>query len=138
MTLSLEHQSLIDLALDWCASQEDQSKYLVFSDTLSGGKNELPPAIGNYRPDLAWLDLRGRYRFIGEAKSRSDFHSLRTRKQLSSFLDLIVAQGHGLLVVAVPLGLEGAANLLLSSIYPRYRDDNELWTVISNAPRQDV
>lgn len=137
MTLSFEHQNLVDLAIEWCASQEDQSNFLVFSDTLSEGKNEIPPTIGKFRPDLAWIDLRGKYRFIGEAKSKSDFRSLHTRKQLASFLDVLVEQGNGMLIVAVPWGLEGAANLLLSSICPKHKNGEELWTVISNAPRQE-
>lgn len=136
MTLSNDHQSLIVLISEWCDEKDDSEMYLIMADNQSDGFSHLPPTIEGYRPDLVWIRSDGIFRYIGEAKTRNDIRSDHTRKQISSFLTALEEQDYGLLVVAVPWGLEGSANSLISSQQRRLGYESRRWQVISNAPKQ--
>jgi len=135
MTLSQNHQALVHSVEEWCEKQGDKNNHIVIVDAHSEGRINLPPVIGGYRPDLVWLNRSSEYCFIGEAKTKNDLRNDHTRKQLSSFLTILENQDGGMLVVAVPWGLEGAARSLISNLQRELRYSIRRWTVISNAPK---
>jgi hypothetical protein len=123
------------LVAEWCETQGNKSNHIVIIDAHSEGRTNLPPVIGGYRPDLVWLNRSSEYCFIGEAKTKNDLRNDHTRKQLSSFLTILEKQDRGMLVVAVPWGLEGSARALIRNLQRELRQLTKRWTVISNAPK---
>jgi hypothetical protein len=51
---------------------------------------ELPPAIYRHRPDAIGVNLKNGKICIGEAKTRADMDSKRTKEQISDFAKLII------------------------------------------------
>lgn len=54
-------------------------------DWLFGNSFRLPPSIIIHRPDVLGVRDQTPFVCIGEAKTRSDIHSTRTRQQLKGF-----------------------------------------------------
>lgn len=134
MTISQEHQGLLSLISEWCNSKGDSEQYLVMMDSYSDGYSQLPPIINGHRSDLVWMKSNGDFLFIGEAKTRNDLNNNHTRKQITSFIDALEEQGDGLLIVAVPWGLEGVAGSLIASLQRKQGYETRRWKVISNTP----
>lgn len=112
-------------------------KYLVFIDDIAGGNGNLPPTIGGHRPDVAWVTLEGRFRYIGEAKTRNDVINAHTNSQLRAFMRVLHEQESGELVVAVPWGLEETMQSLLDTIQRQEGLKSCEWLVISDAPSEE-
>lgn len=135
MTVTADHQYLVQLIAQWCNERGDCGAHLVITDDYSIGYSRLPPTISGFRPDLVWMNADGSFHFIGEAKTRGDLANDHTNKQFTAFLDLLYRQESGTLIVAVPWGMEGRARSLLNHV-DRILGGPEIsrWTVISNAP----
>jgi hypothetical protein len=87
-------------------------------DWLFGESFRLPPAIVIHRPDVLGVRNRPPYICIGEAKTRSDIRSLRTRQQLRDFT---LASAGRLpvaceVVVGIPSDCRATLNRLIKSL----------------------
>jgi len=134
MTLSSLHQDLIGCISMWCKNYASAKDFLVFEESVGESARELPPAIDNYRPDVAWLRSTGAYEFIGEAKTANDLKSKHTRNQLTAFLSRLDAQNSGELILAVPWGHEAYATSMMRHLQTKLTISEKRWVVISNAP----
>ena len=131
MSLSTEHTHLVKLISDWCSKNSDRSKYLEFIDDAESRAGSSPPATGRYIPDLAWMTLDNRFRFIGEAKTRNDINNDHTMGQLEEYLRMLSWQQEGELILAVPSGYESSARALVALVEKKLNLPYSKWCVVS-------
>lgn len=134
MSLSEDHQSLVEYIGRWCAERLPAEKYLILKDSYERTRHGLPPTIAGHRPDLVWLRTDGSFEVIGEAKTRNDLENAHTRRQLRGFLEILHVQEYGALVVAVPWGFDAVASSTLASIQRQAEIHERRWTVICPGP----
>src|SRR5262245_31176176 len=72
-----------------------------------------PARIGGFTPDVVARTVPASFVIIGEAKSFSDFFTLRSANQLAAFISYLRVQEHPCLVIATPLAASGAARTLV-------------------------
>ena len=134
MSLSAEHQSLIEHIGQWCTKRLPADRHIVLTDSYERTRHGPPPKIGGHRPDLVWVRADGSFEVIGEAKTRNDIENDHTRRQLCGFLLALDAQGYGNLVLAVPWGFEAIAASTLVSLQRQAEIQERRWTVIYPCP----
>ncbi len=135
MTVSIDHQNLIELLEHWCSERVNRTEHVFLTDSVGRLGSESPPKVGGYKPDLLCMTVTGEYVFLGDAKTEGDLSTSHTRNQLTAFLKSISGNERALLVLAVPWGCEGAAFSLLQHIQRSIGQTRKQWAVISNAPR---
>jgi hypothetical protein len=91
---------------------------------LFGDSFRLPPAIVLHRPDVLGVRKEAPVVCIGEAKTRNDIRSARTRHQLKDFTEAKVGEA-GMcceVIVGIPADCQNAFGRLLSSLgVPKHR-----------------
>ncbi|MDP1664243.1 MAG: hypothetical protein Q8L79_03875 [Methylobacter sp.] len=75
---------------------------IVYCDIQNGIALDVPPIIGNNRPDVFARDLATAALIIGEAKTANDIDNQHTFDQLASFFDYLRSQQQGELWMGVP------------------------------------
>lgn len=79
---------------------------------ITTSKLFLPPKIINHKPDIVGENRIGNY-CIGEAKTRNDLKSKRTKQQLLDFSEFVNLYTGNYLIVGIPLSAENELNQLL-------------------------
>jgi hypothetical protein len=78
-------------------------------------KPNIPPKIINHRPDI--IGAREDQLFvIGEAKTKNDISSLRTKKQITDFCELISCNIGNKLILGIPLNSKNTLLRLLKRL----------------------
>jgi hypothetical protein len=87
-------------------------------DWLFGDSFRLPPSIAVHRPDVLGVRDRAPFVCIGEAKTRNDIRSARTRQQLKDFAHASAGRMGAPceVVVGVPSDCHTILNNLISSL----------------------
>jgi hypothetical protein len=134
MSLSADHQALLEQIVQWCTARLPADNYIVLTDSFERTRHGPPPKIAGHRPDLVWVRADGSFEVIGEAKTRNDIDNDHTRRQLCGFLQTLDIQGYGKLVVAVPWGFEAVATSTLVSLQRQAEIQEKRWTVIYPCP----
>ncbi len=109
MTASSEHDLIVSLVARTIRQQGFELVALESSfDWLFGKNFQLPPAIIVHRPDILGVRREPPYLCIGEAKTRGDLHSKRTRRQLVDFSQATIGNTGALchVVVGIPQDAE--------------------------------
>jgi len=76
-------------------------------------KPDIPPKITNHKPDVVG-EKHGKIFCIGEAKTRNDIHSERTKNQIIDFLTIVNQEPGNKLIIGIPLtAKEDLGRLLL-------------------------
>jgi hypothetical protein len=79
---------------------------------ISSVKPQIPPKILNHKPDIIGANLYGNF-CVGEAKTKNDLDSKRTKQQLSDFSKLVNLYSGNYLIIGIPLSAETKlANLI--------------------------
>lgn len=78
-------------------------------------KLDIPPQITHHRPDVIG-EKNNEVFYIGEAKTRSDFHADRTRNQISDFLALVKLNPDSKLIIGIPLSAKPDLQKLLHKL----------------------
>lgn len=119
MSASKEHELIVALVGRYIRQQGFELVAIESSFSwLYGPSFQLPPAITLHRPDILGVRRDPPYICIGEAKTRNDLHSQRTRRQLVDFSETkiqdtdVVCQT----IVGIPQGCEQILNHLLSTL----------------------
>ena len=118
MPESTEHLDLIKRLANYVNSKFSECGSLsVICDlpTIIGG--ERPPRIKGFTPDLFATDVPTTRTILGEAKTDKDLETDHSRRQLSAFIDYLSHQAGGLLIVAVPWRVVGAAQRMIRGIF---------------------
>ena len=79
-------------------------------------EREHPPRIGGHLPDLYAQNVPRTFVIIGEAKTRLDLISPRSRRQLSAFLRYLALFDSAFFYLAVPVLARPVASSLLREI----------------------
>ena len=119
MSASKEHDLIAAMVARYIRTRKYELVALECSlDWLFGESFRLPPAIAIHRPDVLGVRNRPPYVCIGEAKTRRDIRSLRTRQQLRDFA---LASAGKLpvaceVVVGIPSDCQAILNRLIRSM----------------------
>ena len=101
MSESDQHRSLVQaLAREISDSSLWQNPPILYCDIQDGSALDMPPIIGNNRPDVFARDLG--VLVIGEAKTANDIDNQHTFDQLISFFDYLCSQAQGEFWMGVP------------------------------------
>jgi len=74
---------------------------------------DIPPRIINHKPDIIG-EKKGMIFCVGEAKTRDDIRSERTKKQITDFLTIVKLKPRNKLIIGIPLSAnEDLGRLLL-------------------------
>ena len=119
MSATQEHELIVAMVGRY---MKDRGYELVALDCslswLFGDSFRLPPSIVSHRPDALGVRKEVPLVCIGEAKTRNDIRSARTRHQLKDFAEAQIGEG-GLtceVVVGIPADCKKALGRLLSSL----------------------
>ena len=88
----------------------------VRDDAVRPMRGERPPRIEGYTPDVHAVDVPTTRTLVGEAKTRIDLETDRSRQQISAFLRYLAQTPSGLFVLAVPLPAGATARRLLAGL----------------------
>lgn len=88
---------------------------VIFADHHRFG-SQLPPMIGDFTPDVLVTTVPATFRLIGEAKTRDDIETDRSRRQLTAFLDHLALHPPSSFWLGVPYDLAPRARVLMRSI----------------------
>jgi len=90
-------------------------------------KKELPPKIVNHRPDVVGEKENGVF-CIGEAKTKNDLNSLRTKNQLLDFLSFVSINTGNRLIIGIPISAETILNRILIGL--NIKDHSQLEIIL--------
>ena len=114
---SIVHASLVRAIVRFAAcTLGELVEIAVWEDAIDPLRGEKPPKLGGYVPDVFATDVPTTTTLIGEAKTRKDVETQRSRSQIVAFLRYLAATPRGIFVLSVPLGVGGAAQRLLEGI----------------------
>ena len=86
MSESPQHLRLVRAILTYVGREfPDATALAVFDDTAVSASGERPPRINGYVPDVYAADVPPSMTIIGEAKTRRDLETARSREQIASF-----------------------------------------------------
>ncbi len=110
------HRRLVESLIEAMERRHQEIRSVViFADHYRFG-SELPPTIGSFTPDVFASNFPATFRVIGEAKTRDDLETERSRRQLMAFLDHLSLHPPGALWIAVPYNVAPRARHLIRSV----------------------
>ena len=110
---SAEHLDLVQALRDYIESRLCGCYSLaVLGDLPGSSRQERPPRIAGYIPDVYATDAPTTQVIIGEAKTEDDLETEHSRRQLRAFIEFLVCRERGTLVLAVPWQAASAARNL--------------------------
>ena len=122
MSESPQHLRLVRAILTYVGREfPDATALAVFDDTAVSASGERPPRINGYVPDVYAADVPPSMTIIGEAKTRRDLETARSREQIASFLHYLAHRPNGVFVLAVPITAVATARMIVAS--SRRRED---------------
>lgn len=119
MSASKEHDLIVVMVARYIKQRGYELVALDCSlDWLFGDSFRLPPAITIHRPDILGVRQETPFVCIGEAKTRSDMRSKRTRRQLKDFASASVERGGASceVVVGIPSDCQTILGKLIRSL----------------------
>ncbi|WP_299409982.1 hypothetical protein [uncultured Roseobacter sp.] len=117
---SEEHTILVSQLSDFVRKQHGGIGNLaLYVDDQALGR-ERPQRIGNHLPDLYAEDVPRTFVVIGEAKTRLDLITSRSRQQISAFVDYLALHKAAFFYLAVPVLATPAANAFVRELGDRH------------------
>lgn len=111
-----EHLELVRRTVEYIQWRlQGYAAVAVFADLPTTPRDEKPPRVGGYVPDVFATDVPTTINVIGEAKTERDLGKPHTTIQLTAFLNHLRLFG-GVLVLAVPWQARGTARRLLQDL----------------------
>lgn len=89
----------------------DGNLALFFDGNATGG--ERPRRIEGHLPDLSAFDVPKTFTIIGEAKTTRDIETVRSQRQIRTFMDHLALQKRSFFYLAVPFFLQPRAHHVL-------------------------
>ena len=117
MSESTQHLRLVRSILTYLEREfSGLAGFAVFDDTAEPSRGEKPPRINGHVPDVYAVDVPPCTTIIGEAKTRQDLETERSREQIATFLDYLSRRANGVFVLAVPLEVAATARGLVAAV----------------------
>ncbi len=115
---SEHHAHLVAIITEWIQAKHGDNRGLsLLVDARHVPVGRRPGQIAGYTPDVHCRTIPASFVILGEAKTFSDFLTPRTAPQLTAFIRFLTMQPDPTLVLATPLGAEGAARSLVRRIH---------------------
>jgi hypothetical protein len=76
---------------------------------------DIPPKIINHKPDIIG-EKNDLFFCIGEAKTKNDIRSERTKKQITDFLSIVKLKPGNKLIIGIPMNAEEDLGILLRKL----------------------
>lgn len=116
MSESLKHVQLVQEIVAFVRAEFSAVYALVvLEDSANAAKGNKPPPIEGFVPDVYAIDVPTTMTVIGEAKTSQDIETDRSRAQIKTFIDFLRWRQNGVFILAVPLGLIGAARTVVNA-----------------------
>ena len=117
MSESTTHARLVEVLASYAKTEfEASGNFALYVDKVSTDRQESPPYIGGYVPDVLVRDVPQTRIMIGEAKTRNDLEAVRSRKQMRAFLEYLRHIPDSTFVLCVPMVSKATARNLLREI----------------------
>jgi len=107
----------------------------VRDDAVRPLRGERPPRIRGCTPDVHATDVPTTRTLIGEAKTRADLETDRSRRQITAFLQYLAQTPGGLFVLAVPLSAGASARRMLAELGASIAGDAPRLVVLDGSGR---
>ena len=89
---------------------------MVRDDSVRPLRDERPPKLPQFIPDVYATDVPITRTVVGEAKTAKDLETGHSRKQIASFLEYLAHTPNGLFILAVPPNFKARARSLLAEL----------------------
>ena len=117
MAESLTHARLVETLVKYAEQEFGHLGNVAFyADRVSTAHREPPERIGGHIPDLVVRDVPQTWVMIGEAKTREDLETDRSRRQIRAFLDYLSHTPNGTFVLCVPVAAQMTARNLIEEV----------------------
>lgn len=134
MPESAMHADLVKAILAFAARELGPlADIAVREDSVRPLRNERPPRISGYTPDVYAVDVPTTRTLIGEAKTRIDLETEHSRRQIAAFLGYSAYSTGGIFVLAVPAIARPAARSLVKRLVSANPAAAPRWTVIDDS-----
>ena len=92
------------------------TEILIREDTVRPRRDERPPRVSGFTPDVYATDVPTTMTLIGEAKTVAGLDTSHSRAQIAAFLQYLAHTPGGLLVLAVPVSAKPRARAILREL----------------------
>lgn len=115
MAESSQHAALVQIIIDYIMREHAEVTALGIVDDLSSVIGaEKPNRIDGFVPDVYAFDAPRTTTIIGEAKTKEDLETERSKKQIAAFLSHLHYQDTGIFIMAVPWQVKRRAQTIVS------------------------
>ena len=117
MPESSTHADLVKAVIRYVGSEFGElTDIAVREDAVRPIRNERPPIINRFVPDVFATDVPTTTTLIGEAKTSKDIETDHSRRQILAFLSYLSNTPRGIFVLSVPLDGKVTARRLLAEL----------------------
>jgi hypothetical protein len=117
LTESRKHTALVRIITRYIEREHAQVGALgIVNDLSSSLDAEKPSRIDGFVPDVYAFDAPLTTIIIGEAKTRRDLETDRSRKQITAYLSFLAHQETGIFILAVPWHARRRAHALVEAL----------------------
>ena len=117
MAESSQHAALVQIIIGYIKREHAEVTALgIVNDLSSAIGAEKPNRIEGFVPDVYAFDAPRTTTIIGEAKTKEDLETERSRKQTAAFLSHLRYQDAGVLIMAVPWQVKRRAQAIVSTL----------------------
>lgn len=115
MPESFAHRMLADRIVEYVSKRFAHVGALVLLADKPGRRDEPPPRIGGFVPDVYAADVPTTFTVLGEAKTGKDLFTPRSSRQIAAFLRFLAISPHGVFVLSVPWEASASARAVVAS-----------------------
>ena len=117
MAESSQHAALVQIIVGYIKREHATVTALGIVDDLSSAIGaEKPNRIEGFVPDVYAFDAPRTTTIIGEAKTKDDLETERSKKQIAAFLSHLRYQDAGVFIMAVPWQVKRRAQAIVSTL----------------------
>lgn len=119
MPESETHRELVRLLSRQILDNAGPSWATFIDGAALGKRTGVPPAVGDFRPDIYAIERGSRRTVIGEAKTADDIDNNHTYRQLAAYFEHLAREPVGEIWMAVPMLMGGTAHRVCRSVRQR-------------------
>jgi len=114
---SSQHAALVQIIIGYIKREHGDVTALGIVDDLSSAIGaEKPNRIEGFVPDVYAFNAPRTTTIIGEAKTKDDLDTERSKKQIAAFLSHLRHQDAGVFIIAVPWQVKRRAQAIVSTL----------------------
>ncbi|BCH13694.1 hypothetical protein [Mesorhizobium sp. L-2-11] len=120
MPESVTHARLVRAILDFIDSDfRALTDIAIRDDSNAPVRDERPPAVGGFVPDVYATDVPTTVTLIGEAKTKRDLEAIHSQEQITAFLEYLKVTAGGVFILSVPLTAGATARRIVTETTQR-------------------